>query len=280
MNGAKGTAPDPFLQGIETRKMPNDIAPSAPAPSGGAPSKLAAEIRRRRTFAIISHPDAGKTTLTEKLLLFGGAIQLAGQVKAKRDEPQHALRLDGDREGARHLGRHLGDDVRVRRRRLQPARHAGPRGLLRPHLSHADRRRLRHHGDRRGQGHRGAHAQAVRDLPPARHPDHHLHQQDRPRGARAARAARRDREDAGARHRADGLADRQGARLPRHLRSRQPAHPPHRRGARRHRRCRGPTIPSSRRCWSPTSWRAGARRSSSCATRAGASTSRPSARAR
>src|SRR6516165_4066445 len=48
-------------------------------------SPLANEIARRRTFAIISHPDAGKTTLTEKLLLFGGAIQLAGQVKAKRD---------------------------------------------------------------------------------------------------------------------------------------------------------------------------------------------------
>src|SRR5437763_116987 len=46
---------------------------------------LAAEIPRRRTFAIISHPDAGKTTLTEKLLLFGGAIQLAGHVKAKRN---------------------------------------------------------------------------------------------------------------------------------------------------------------------------------------------------
>jgi len=44
---------------------------------------LAAEVARRRTFAIISHPDAGKTTLTEKLLLFGGAIQLAGAVKAK-----------------------------------------------------------------------------------------------------------------------------------------------------------------------------------------------------
>jgi len=44
---------------------------------------LAAEVARRRTFAIISHPDAGKTTLTEKLLLFGGAINLAGQVKAK-----------------------------------------------------------------------------------------------------------------------------------------------------------------------------------------------------
>ncbi|MGW8187224.1 MAG: GTP-binding protein, partial [Desulfobacterales bacterium] len=41
------------------------------------------EIDRRRTFGIISHPDAGKTTLTEKLLLFGGAIQQAGAVKAK-----------------------------------------------------------------------------------------------------------------------------------------------------------------------------------------------------
>src|SRR5919205_483856 len=51
----------------------------------GAASPLAAEVERRRTFAIISHPDAGKTTLTEKLLLFGGATNLAGQVKAKRD---------------------------------------------------------------------------------------------------------------------------------------------------------------------------------------------------
>jgi len=47
-------------------------------------SALAREIRRRRTFAIISHPDAGKTTLTEKLLLFGGAIQQAGSVKARK----------------------------------------------------------------------------------------------------------------------------------------------------------------------------------------------------
>src|SRR5699024_2776328 len=42
------------------------------------------QIRRRRTFAIISHPDAGKTTLTEKLLLYGGAIQQAGIVKGKK----------------------------------------------------------------------------------------------------------------------------------------------------------------------------------------------------
>src|SRR5260221_12701321 len=49
-------------------------------PAGGTP---AAEAARRRTFAIISHPDAGKTTLTEQLLLLGGAIRLAGQVKAR-----------------------------------------------------------------------------------------------------------------------------------------------------------------------------------------------------
>ena len=42
------------------------------------------EIERRRTFGIISHPDAGKTTLTEKLLLFGGAIQMAGAVKSRK----------------------------------------------------------------------------------------------------------------------------------------------------------------------------------------------------
>lgn len=47
-------------------------------------SRLAHEIARRRTFAIISHPDAGKTTLTEKLLWFGGAIQVAGEVRARK----------------------------------------------------------------------------------------------------------------------------------------------------------------------------------------------------
>ena len=47
-------------------------------------SNLEAEIKRRRTFAIISHPDAGKTTLTEKFLLYGGAIAQAGEVKGKR----------------------------------------------------------------------------------------------------------------------------------------------------------------------------------------------------
>ena len=49
-------------------------------------SNLQQEVERRRTFAIISHPDAGKTTLTEKLLLYGGAIRQAGSVKARRAE--------------------------------------------------------------------------------------------------------------------------------------------------------------------------------------------------
>ncbi|MBT7583266.1 MAG: peptide chain release factor 3, partial [Kordiimonadaceae bacterium] len=46
-------------------------------------SILEKEVDRRKTFAIIAHPDAGKTTLTEKLLLFGGAILMAGEVKAR-----------------------------------------------------------------------------------------------------------------------------------------------------------------------------------------------------
>jgi peptide chain release factor 3 len=49
-----------------------------------APELIAREVKRRRTFGIISHPDAGKTTLTEKLLLFSGAIQMAGTVKARK----------------------------------------------------------------------------------------------------------------------------------------------------------------------------------------------------
>ncbi|MEQ9448629.1 MAG: GTP-binding protein, partial [Rhodospirillaceae bacterium] len=52
-------------------------------------ASVAQEVARRRTFAIISHPDAGKTTLTEKILLFGGAIQMAGTVKGRKSD-RHA----------------------------------------------------------------------------------------------------------------------------------------------------------------------------------------------
>ena len=73
---------DPKTLATETI-VPNEQANGG---AGIADDELVRQIRRRRTFAIISHPDAGKTTLTEKLLLFGGAIQLAGQVKAKKDK--------------------------------------------------------------------------------------------------------------------------------------------------------------------------------------------------
>ena len=58
---------------------------------------LPEEAARRRTFAIISHPDAGKTTLTENLLLAGGAIRAAGRGAGARREPAHPVGLDEDR---------------------------------------------------------------------------------------------------------------------------------------------------------------------------------------
>jgi peptide chain release factor 3 len=57
---------------------------SQPTTPAGVDRRLAEETRRRRTFAIISHPDAGKTTLTEKLLLYAGAVQTAGLVRAHK----------------------------------------------------------------------------------------------------------------------------------------------------------------------------------------------------
>ena len=66
-------------------------------------STLQEEINKRRTFAIISHPDAGKTTLTEKFLLYGGAINLAGSVKGKSDGAPRSVRLDGDQKKSRGI---------------------------------------------------------------------------------------------------------------------------------------------------------------------------------
>ena len=194
--------------------------------------------------------------------------------------PHHPVRLDGDREGARHLGRHLGDDLRIRQPRLQPARHAGPRGLFRGHLPHADRGRFRRHGDRRGEGHRGAHPQAVRGLPASRHPDRHLHQQDGPREPRSVRSARRDREDAGARHRAGELAGRPRPRFRRHRRGRGRRRPPAGRRRRQGRHvARDEHQPMSRRS-TPISMPLRSKASSRWfATPASRSTWRPSARA-
>src|SRR6202165_1218835 len=68
------------------RIMNEQFSPDSSAVTAVSP--IAREVERRRTFAIISHSDAGKTTLTEKLLLFGGAIQLAGEVRAKANRRQ------------------------------------------------------------------------------------------------------------------------------------------------------------------------------------------------
>ena len=69
------------------------------------------EIARRRTFAIIAHPDAGKTSLTEKLLLFGGQIQVAGAVKSNKIKKNCHVRLDGHRKAAWYFGHYLRDGV-------------------------------------------------------------------------------------------------------------------------------------------------------------------------
>ena len=63
----------------------SNLEPAEPAsPSDATSIELQREVARRRTFAIISHPDAGKTTLTEKVLLYAGAIELAGAVRGRK----------------------------------------------------------------------------------------------------------------------------------------------------------------------------------------------------
>jgi peptide chain release factor 3 len=69
---------------MATDSVTQPVLPAIDAPTPVARDLITREVARRRTFGIISHPDAGKTTLTEKLLLFSGAIQLAGTVKARK----------------------------------------------------------------------------------------------------------------------------------------------------------------------------------------------------
>src|SRR5665213_2757531 len=95
VTGAEGKGPFAPLS------LPSATASARPRPMDTTTATgLAAEIARRRTFAIISHPDAGKTTLTEKLLLFGGAIQLAGEQQQLLGQRRLAgVRVRDDREG-------------------------------------------------------------------------------------------------------------------------------------------------------------------------------------
>ena len=186
---------------------------STPAPA--ATSELATEAHRRRTFAIISHPDAGKTTLTEKLLLYGGAVQLAGSVTARRThrkatsdwmaiEQERGISITSTVLAFPYDGRQVNlldtpghqDFCEDTYRTLTAADSAvmvldAARGIEPQTL------------------------QAVRGLPAAQHPDLYVHQQARPARPRSARSAGRDRAQAGHAHGADELADRRRSRVSR-----------------------------------------------------------------
>lgn len=124
-------------------------------------ASLSDEISSRRTFAIISHPDAGKTTLTEKLLLYTGSIQTAGSVKGK-SSAKHAVSDWMDIEKERGISvtssvlqfTYNGACVNI----LDTP---GPPGLLGGYLPYPYGRRCCGHGHRRRQGRRGPDQKAL-----------------------------------------------------------------------------------------------------------------------
>ncbi len=123
------------------------------------------EVARRRTFAIISHPDAGKTTLTEKLLLFAGAIHIAGSVKARKAS-RHATSDWMEIEKQRGIS--VASSVmqmEYRGLRHQSAGYAGPPGFFRRYLPCSDRRGCGADGDRCRQWRGGADTAFAGSLP-------------------------------------------------------------------------------------------------------------------
>ncbi len=152
---------------------------------------LQEEITRRRTFAVIAHPDAGKTTPLRRNCCCSAAPSTwrepSRAIKSRRGD----VGLHGDRTPARHLGGHLRDGLRVRGPQDQHSRHAGPRRLRRRYLPHADGRRFGHHRHRRRQGRRGPDPQADGGLPHAPNPRDRLHQQAGPSVEGALRPAGR-----------------------------------------------------------------------------------------
>ena len=142
------------------------------------------EIERRRTFAIISHPDAGKTTLTEKLLLYGGAINQAGSVKGKQSA-KHAVSDWMDIEKQRGISvtssvlqfNYAGKCVNI----LDTPGHQDFSEDTYRTLMAADSAVMVIDAAKGvGPDH-----QAVQGLHPASHPHLHLHQQDGPRSPRS-----------------------------------------------------------------------------------------------
>ena len=99
---------------------------------------MSKEIERRRTFAIISHPDAGKTTLTEKFLLFGGQIQVAGAVKNNK------IRKTATSDWM-DIEKQRGISVSTSVMEFDYPRHSWTPGLCRRYIPHSYCRRLCHH---------------------------------------------------------------------------------------------------------------------------------------
>ena len=130
--------------------------------------QYAQEINKRRTFAIISHPDAGKTTLTEKLLLYGGAINLAGSVKAKKTA-KHAV------SDWMEIEKERGISVTSSVMHQYPG-YTGASGFLGGYVPHADGSRLCGHGHRCLQRRGNADNQAVQSMCDAPYPNFYLYQ--------------------------------------------------------------------------------------------------------
>ena len=178
-------------------------------------------VARRRTFAIISHPDAGKTTLTEKILLFGGAIQLAGEVRAKANRRKTRSDWMG-------IERERGISVVTS---VMTFEYGGCVFNLLDTPGHEDfsedtYRTLTAVNSAvmvidAAKGIEARTRKLFEVCRLTRHSDRHLHQQDGPRDARPVRPSGRDREDAGARYRAAQLDDR-----PRPIARRRLRHPP------------------------------------------------------
>ncbi len=144
--------------------------------------QLEAEIARRRTFGIISHPDAGKTTLTEKLLLFGGAINLAGAVKSRKVE-RHAtsdwMAIEQERgiSVTTSVMKFTYRDYEINL--LDTPGHQDFSEDTYRVLTAVDSAIMVIDS---AKGVESQTDQADGGLPDAQHPDHHLHQQARPRG--------------------------------------------------------------------------------------------------
>ncbi len=98
---------------------------------------LEEEISRRRTFAIISHPDAGKTTLTEKFLLYGGAIAQAGEVKGKRAKAATSDWMEIEKQRGISVTSSV-HAVPAQRLLHQHSGYPWPSGFLRGHLPDPD----------------------------------------------------------------------------------------------------------------------------------------------